>query len=524
MTMVQFVAVVAILGTINIALPYLSGLYIDQLVNDTLIEQIATLFVAIAVIYFLQIILKYAQVYVSTKLGNEMSYRVCNDVFQKMFRSDYEQYSNIDLAHYVDQIKKDSTTIVRFFLSNVVNFILQIATLVASAIMIIKADVLLSLIVFMLLPFYIITFKLNRKSIYAARKESAVKSNEYFSRSAEQVYKLLYIQQNVLDAEMDRRLHDSYLNHSKAALNAVKTEYVFTNLNQMIITLAYLCIIGIGGYKVITGDLTIGYFSIINTYFGMIIHSISYFLGLAGTYQDSKVASERLNAILTGKEHTNGQMVVNTISKIDVKNLSVKYKDAEVLQNVNRSFVVGKIYGIQGKNGKGKSTLLNAILNIYAGEHSGEILYNDIPTDKLNMLVMRRKYISYLEQNPVQFNMSVKEYLTFGIDAHSEDTLQNLVHDFKVEYLMDGKMNDSGSILSGGEKQKLALIRVLSKKSNILLLDEPTSALDQESILVLIDFLNKIKKDMIIILVSHDRKILSECDNVIVLEDNAGDC
>ena len=524
MQMVQFVAVMVILGTINIALPYLSGLYIDKLVNVTLIEQVATLFVAIAVIYFLQIILKYVQVYVSTKLGNEMSYRICNDVFQKIFHSDYKQYSNIDLAHYVDQIKKDSTTIVRFFLSNVVNFVLQITTIVASALMIIKADVLLSVIIFMLLPFYIITFKLNRKSIYIARKESAVKANEYFSRSAEQIYKLLYVQQNVLDAEMETRLNDAYLKHSKAALEAVKTEYVFTNLNQMIITLAYLCIIGVGGYKVIVGDLTIGYFSIINNYFGMIIHSISYFLGLAGTYQESKIASERLNAIFAGKEDMNGQMTVSTISKIDIKNLSVKYQDVEVLQNANYSFAAGKIYGIQGKNGKGKSTLLNAILNIYAGEHSGEVQYDGIPVNELDMLTIRRKHISYLEQNPVQFNMPVKDYLTFGIDDYSEEILQNLIHCFKIEYLMDSRMNDSGTTFSGGEKQKLALIRTLSKKSSIILLDEPTSALDQESISLLINSLNKIKKDMIIILVSHDMRILSECDEIIVLEDKEGDC
>ena len=160
---------------------------------------------------------------------------------------------------------------------------------------------------------------------------------------------------------------------------------------------------------------------------------------------------------------------------------------------------------------------MNAIFNIYAGEHSGEVLYNDIPTDKLNMLVMRRKYIAYLEQSPVQFNMPVKEYLTFGIDAYSEDMLQHLVHGFKVEYLMDGRMNDSGATLSGGEKQKLALIRALSKKSNIILLDEPTSALDQESVEVLMRSLDSIKNQRIIILVSHDEKVLEHCDEIISL-------
>lgn len=505
-----------VLWGVDIVTPYISGLYIDYLVGGIESNLFVVFVIIIAATNLLQMLFRYLQSIVSTKLGSKMSYQISDDIFQKIFYSEYQNYANIDSAYYIDQINKDSYTLVRFFTSNIVNFFLQIATLIMSALIVFHADKLLSMIIISLIPFYIFTFALNKKKMYDAKADAKQKSNEYFSRYSEQINKLPYIKRNVLNDEMHIRLQDSFDQMLHASLHSVSMDYIFMNLNQFVIIIAYLCIVGIGGYKVSTGELSIGYFSIINTYFNMIIRSVSYFLGLAGTFQDTKVSFQRIKKIMDTPEETNGNQMVSSVESVSVKNLSICYDNQFILKNCNCEFTKGNLYGIRGQNGGGKTTLLNAIIGIFSGEHSGEVYYNGIKIENLDMFKMRRTNISYLEQDPILMNMTVNEYLQFGLDV-DEDVLckqQQLLKLWDITYLLNKDMNENGNNFSGGEKQKLSMVRTLSKDSSIILLDEPTSALDKHSISCLMSVLEDLKQKAIVIMISHDPSVLAQCDEV----------
>lgn len=215
-----------------------------------------------------------------------------------------------------------------------------------------------------------------------------------------------------------------------------------------------------------------------------------------------------------------GNTVLDNVHKIVVKNLSVQYGEQSILKNCSYEFYAGKIYGICGQNGGGKTTLLNAIMGLFSGEYSGEIFYGDVKLSKLNMYQMRRTKLSYLEQDPVLFNMSVRDYLQFGIEMN-EKILHNqekLIKIFDIEYMLNKYMNENGANFSGGEKQKLSIIRALSKESSVVLLDEPTSALDKESINQLIGFLHEKKEKAVVLLISHDPYVLKKCDMIIDIQ------
>ena len=140
----KYVLIVLLLWTANIITPYISGQYINFLVDTTDAGTTIILFVAvIACINLLQLIIKYIQSLVLTRLNYKISYQISNDLFQKIFSSEYKYYSNVDTAYLIDQISKDSNAVVNFSTSNVVNFFLQSATLIASAIFVFRADKLL---------------------------------------------------------------------------------------------------------------------------------------------------------------------------------------------------------------------------------------------------------------------------------------------------------------------------------------------------------------------------------------------
>ena len=360
-------------------------------------------------------------------------------------------------------------------------------------------------------------FKLNDKKMYSSRKKRKEAANKYFSCYSEQIGKLRHIKQATLYKEMENRLFLAFDTMLHAELDSTKIDCFFSNINQTIIIIAYVSIIGIGGYKVSIGDLSVGYFTIINTYFNMTISAVSYFVGLAGSYQDAKISFQRVDKIMNQPNENIGSKKVEKIQEVKIESLSISYEKKEVLNLYNYSFHCGRIYGIVGKNGSGKTTVLNAMINIFSGEHMGEIFYNGISLNDLDMPQIRRQKVSYVEQHPTMFNISVQNYLHFGVD-YSELVGYNqsiLLKMFELEYLLDKEINENGSNLSGGEKQKLSIVRSLSKDSSLILLDEPTSALDQKSITTLIEYLELRKQQAIIVIVSHDSRILSSCDELV---------
>lgn len=511
--------IIFFLWAVGVVSPYLSGLYIDELIAGISFHSFVAFILIIAAANFLKIALRYLQSLVSTNLGQRMVHQINNILFQKIFTSNYAYYCNIDCAYYIDQINRDSNAVVNFLISNIFNFFLQAATIIASAVIVFQADKLLCVIILLLIPFYICTFLLNKNKMHTAKAALKQRLNQYASNCAEQINKLSYIKRNTLYHEMSERLTRSFNHLLSASLHSVSVDYLFTNLNQVVIILAYLCIIGIGGYKVTTGALSIGLFSVINTYFNMMISSVSYFVGIAGSYQDTKISFQRIQKILQTPDEDKGDLLPESIHQVEVKDFSLQYGSHVILNHCNVTFRTGCIYGLRGPNGTGKTTLLNALVGLFSGEVSGHIYYDGISTDQLDMPALRRKKISYIEQTPVLLNMSVRDYLHFGIEQNHavSENQEHLLKVWDIDYLLDKEMNENGSNFSGGEKQKLALVRALSKESSLILLDEPTSALDKPSVAKLIDLLQSIKSNTIIIVVSHDLDMLEHCDEVINL-------
>jgi len=136
------------------------------------------------------------------------------------------------------------------------------------------------------------------------------------------------------------------------------------------------------GYKVLTGKMTVGFLTIISTYFSMIISSATYFLNLAGNYQETKISVERINKIKNAESEIFGEIHLNSINKIQVKDFSIKYGEKIIINNFNVELEKGKIYAILGANGAGKTTLVNSIVGLYSDLYDGEILFDGISIKK----------------------------------------------------------------------------------------------------------------------------------------------
>lgn len=192
---------------------------------------------------------------------------------------------------------------------------------------------------------------------------------------------------------------------------------------------------------------------------------------------------------------------INSI-KIDIDELSIN--NNVLSKNIKETFNKGDVVWIRGKSGKGKSTLLKLIPKFRTVD---SIYINGKNIKEYDTYELRNK-ICYLSQEVPIINASLRDniFLNLKYDKNiekkilEEPILESILRNKSLDDIIDPK----GSVLSGGEKQKIAVIRAIYDSNEVLILDEITSNIDRESALDIYDRLMELKKDKIIFIVSHD--------------------
>tara|TARA_B100001057_G_scaffold441050_1_gene475373 strand:+ start:580 stop:2310 length:1731 start_codon:yes stop_codon:yes gene_type:complete len=227
------------------------------------------------------------------------------------------------------------------------------------------------------------------------------------------------------------------------------------------------------------------------------------------------------------KQSTKNQKI-NLVSDIELKNISYKYPDNEnkILNNVNLKIKAYSMVGIVGKSGSGKTTVIDLIIGILNTD-SGEI-----SVDGINIKNNKRLWqnnIGYIPQFIYLLDDTIKKNITLGVDdtkinnSKLNEALEKSQSMNFVENLSKKKetlVGEFGVRLSGGQRQRLGIARALYSESDLLVLDEATSSLDEETERGIINSLNSMKGKKTIIISSHKKEILNNCDVIYRVENN----
>lgn len=192
---------------------------------------------------------------------------------------------------------------------------------------------------------------------------------------------------------------------------------------------------------------------------------------------------------------------------LQIKNLSYKVNQEQILDNISIDIKQGQHTSINGPSGSGKSTLLKMMASLLEA-NSGQILYKGQDINQIDS-VDYRKEVSYSYQSPQLFGKTVQDNLAFpakirNLDFDSQRALK-LLEDLSLDYI---PLNKSINDLSGGEKQRVALIRNIMYPPQILLLDEVSAGLDDENASLLWQWLikNSDRLGVTLIWISHNEQ------------------
>lgn len=205
--------------------------------------------------------------------------------------------------------------------------------------------------------------------------------------------------------------------------------------------------------------------------------------------------------------------------KIKIKDLSKKFNNDVVFSNLNIEFESGKIYGIVGRNGSGKSVLLKMIAGLYL-EDSGEILFNNINYNKekkfpenVGIVIESPSFIS---------DLTGFDNLKLLANLQKKVNDEEILNTMRIVNLEQDKDKKYGKY-SLGMKQKLSLAQAFMENPNIILLDEPFNGIDRQSVVKIKDYLKKMRNnDKLIIITTHiSDDIENFADKVLYLEDGS---
>ncbi|MGI9010697.1 MAG: ABC transporter ATP-binding protein [Nitrososphaeraceae archaeon] len=284
----------------------------------------------------------------------------------------------------------------------------------------------------------------------------------------------------------------------------------------------------LGGLKVLDGDITVGQLVIFSGFLVFAYEPVRYFTRDIKDHHRGIIALRHIQQILETQssieESENSAPLKIVNGNIEFKNVSFSFrKETDVLNNVSIKIESKKITAIVGKSGSGKSSILKLIARLYDPQE-GEVLIDNQDIKKISVSSLRSQ-IAVVPQSTMIFDGTISENIKLANPDASEDEVKeaciksdalNFIR--KFENGLSTVIGQGATTLSGGEIQRIAIARALLKKARILVLDEPTSAIDAESARSIISTLNRLKKDLTIVIVAHNIDSTYDIDNIITID------
>ena len=515
---------------LSLILPYISNtvLYSDVLaVGGKYYGRIGLLVLVIAGTRLLSMLVNLVTGAVNAKVAAEVTYDLKTDIFSSLGRLSLPFYTNRQTGSLMTQINSDSATIYGFFCDGFVALVTQIIQLVVLLFVMFSFDVQLTLMTFLTIPLFFVSFRLISHLFEKLYARSWSRRAQYNSLVSDVINGIRVVKAfSREDTEIDR-----FGKRTREAADATReVEYASAKIYPF---LGFFLKIGVyvawfvGGTRVLHGDMTYARLVTFTAYFSLVYSPIEMLADVTNWWSECLNALKRLYDIKDAKvdvPENPGAKNIPISGKVEFKDVSFSYvENRKVLKNISFCVEAGKTLGIVGQTGAGKSTLVNMITRLYDPD-SGEVLIDgtDIKTLSFECL---RKNIAIVSQETYLFNGTILDNIRY---ARPNASLAEVIaaskaahaHDFIIR-LQDGyqtKIGQGARQLSGGEKQRVSIARALLKDPRILILDEATSAMDTQTERGIQEALDALSVGRTTIMIAHRLSTLRNADFLISIE------
>lgn len=520
-----------LMGTIGFILAMnitiFASLAILKFLNVNISISYEIIFVIILSSGVLRGIVRYCEQYFNHYIAFRLLAIIRGKIFDKLRELSPAKLDSKNKGEIISIIQSDIETLEVFYAHTVSPFLIAILTSTCVVIFVgFMASwylALIAIVSYILVGFIIpvIYYKVNNKYGKEYRNNLGL-FEEYYLDS-------IYGQFEVLSSNNEVNRLNTVSQMSKKLINLNKgldeKSILFKNITNTVIVIMNISIIVLGAYlfnnNIIASPMIILAYVTLTSSFGSVLALAQLPGNLAMTFASGNRVLNLLEEEPMVKDiKTNDPF---EFKELEIRNVAFKYDSDEIISNVSMHICENEIVGILGPSGCGKSTLLKLLMRFYDVDN-GEILYNDKNIKDISINDLYNN-VNLFSQTTYLFTGTIMENLLI---ANPNASLEEIIEACKnasiykyIESLPNGfqtEITDLKDNLSSGEKQRLGLARVFLRKPKLLLLDEATSNIDAINEGIILNALEKYKKDMTIIMISHRKSTLSICDKIYELK------
>lgn len=460
--------------------------------------------------------------YFASKTSQGFGTYLRNDMFKAMNAYDYENIDDIGTPSLITRIINDVNQLqlavamaIRLVSRSpfliIGSLIMAFQINVQMALIFLLSAPLLALCIFLVmsksLPLYIrIQKQLDRVSLICRENLSGIRVIRAFSKQFQE----------------KNRFEEATQKQKDMQIKVGKISALLNPLTSVIVNIAIIFILYIGGIRVNAGSLTQGEIIALINYMNQILLSMFVFANVIVIFNKASASYKRVQEVLAIQPHIHdgsGNTNFQKENLISFDHVTFAYQGAQALKDLNFKIIKGETIGIIGGTGSGKSTLVHLIPRFY-DVTQGQILIKGNPIQDYPLKGLR-EMIGIVPQQAVLFTGTIRENIQWGKKDASDSEIKEALRIAQATFVdeldegLDSMIHQGGKNLSGGQRQRLTIARALVKKPEILILDDSASALDFATDAALRKALKTL--DSTTIIVSQRVSSLMHADKILVL-------
>ena len=463
-------------------------------------------------------------------MGAKMETDMRRDMFEHLQKLSFSYYDEAKVGQIMSRITNDLFDITEFAHHFPEEMFIAGIKIIGSFIILARINVLLTVVLFLLLPLMLVGRFVFRKKMQKAFKEQRQQIGELNAEVEDSLLGIRVVKSFAnedIEVEKFRKSNVKFLSKKK---NAYKYMALFHSSTRLFDGIMYMAVIIAGAFFVIKGAITAGDLVAYVLYIQTLIASVRTIVQFTEQFERGRTGIERFAEIMNQPvdiyDLPGAQDLENVDGNITFKNISFKYADnlGEVLTNINIDIKKGENIAVVGPSGGGKTTLCNLIPRFY------ELTDGDILIDGKNIrditLKSLRENIGIVQQDVYMFSGTVFDNIAYGKPGATREQVMEAAkaagaHGF-IMSLKDGYdtyVGERGVKLSGGQKQRISIARLFLKNPPVLILDEATSALDNENELIVQKSLEKLSEGRTTFTIAHRLTTIRNATRILVLAD-----
>lgn len=470
--------------------------------------------------------------YFAAKAAISFSADLRRDTFQKVQQFSFANLDQYSTGSLVTRLTNDVTQV-----QNLINMALRMmlrapGMLIGALIMAFMMNAELALVILVVIPVLVLLIGLVIKTAFPRFNMMQKKLDALNSNIQEVLTNVRVIKSFVRGEYEEEKFARSNEELKESSLSAFNVVILNMPIMMLIMNLTTLGVVWFGGKQILAGTMPVGDLTAFTSYIVQILMSLMMLAMVLLQCSRAMASLHRITEVLDTKVTLTDEGCAKPDKKVESGKVEFKdvtfryYKDNKeaVLSHISFQIESGKVLGIIGGTGSGKTTLVQMIPRLYDADQ-GEILVDDVNVKDYSLQNLRQGVGMVLQKN-VLFSGSIMENLMWGDEEASREEILQAARAAQADGFVSGfvkgyetELGQGGVNVSGGQKQRLCIARALIKKPKILILDDSTSAVDTATEAKIRESFGTILKDTTKIVIAQRITSVMEADEILVLEE-----